>query len=679
VFNFHSVQTRIAMLSGACLVLTAGVIGTTSSFMLRSSATEAVRSHAGGAASEQAGEIRSTLSRTLSTAESLANTLAGVNDPAIRLSMPRESAMAILGSILTKDPSYVGVFTAWEPDAFDAMDIAYGGVPGHDETGRFLPYSARGPDGQVAVRPMTGVDDETLSSDGLRVGEGYLRVKESRRPAVLPPRPRAGSGESVVTVIAPVVVGETFYGVVGIDLSVGFLDRVVADAASLGAGSEIAVFTGSGVVARWTDRPDAAGLPVDRAEPAMAEGLSTAAESGLSQGLTSGFMDSFVRVDVPGVDEPWLVAARIPESSAMAGVSAALRTQILVSVGLVAAGLTAVFFAARSVARPIRTAADVLRDIAEGDGDLTRRLTVSGKDELGALASGFNAFADRINALLREVRGVSEGVSEVSERMVESSAETLGDMERQRQQAFQVSAAVEEMAASADEVAGKATRTRDQANQAGDLARRGSGAVGETVESINSIRSGVGVAMEAVNELGRSSDQIGEIIAMINDIADQTNLLALNAAIEAARAGEHGRGFAVVADEVRKLAERTQSATGQVGSVIKSIQAKTGEVVCLMNDSTSRVETGVETARSAGGTLDEIVSSSVEVAEMIGGITATFAEQAAASRSISEAMDEINLLTEKTTDLSKVSAERSSELSASVDRLRSLIGAFRLD
>jgi methyl-accepting chemotaxis protein len=677
MFKFRSVQARIAMLSGACLVLTAGVIGTTSSYMLRGSATEAARANAGGAAASQAGEIRSTLSGALTTAQSLANTLAGVNDPAIRLSMPRESAMAILGSVLTKNDTFHGVFTAWEPDAFDNMDIAYGGAPGHDDTGRFVPYSGREPGGQIGVRPLTGVDDAAVAPDGLRAGEAYLLAREGRRPVVL--APRAGAVPPVVTVVAPILVGDTFYGVVGIDLTLGFVERVVANAGTLGAGSEIAVFTGRGTVAGWTDHEAAVGSELKDQDPALAGVYAAALESGQAQGVAGGYMDSFARVDIPGVEAPWMVAARVPESTALAGVRTALRTQLIVSVCLVGAGLAAVFVAARSVARPIRTAAEMLRDIAEGEGDLTRRLTVSGNDELGALASGFNAFAERINALLREVRGVSEGVSEVSERMVESSSETLGDMERQRQQAFQVSAAIEQMAASADEVSGKAARTRDQAQEAGDLARRGSEAVSQTVEGIDSIRNGVGVAMAAVDELGRSSDQIGEIIAMINDIADQTNLLALNAAIEAARAGEHGRGFAVVADEVRKLAERTQSATGQVGSVIKSIQGKTREVVALMGESTERVEAGVDTARSAGGTLDEIVTSSVEVADMIGGITATFAEQATASRSISEAMDQINQLTEKTTDLSKVSAERSSELSGSVDRLRNLIGGFRLD
>jgi methyl-accepting chemotaxis protein len=679
MFKFRSVQARIAMLSGACLVLTAGVIGTTSSFMLRGSATEAARANAGGAAASQASEIRSTLSGALTTAQSLANTLAGVNDPDIRLSMPRESVMAILGSVLTKNGSFDGVYTAWEPDAFDNMDIAYGGAPGHDETGRFIPYSGREPGGQIAARPLAGVDDPASGPDGLRIGEAYLTARENRRAVVLPPRTRPGSATPVVTVVAPVMVGDTFFGVVGIDLTLGFVERVVSNAGELGDGSEIAVFTGGGTIAGWTDRPQASGSKLVEQEAAMAGFYEEALASGQAQGVAGGFMDSFARVDLAGGAESWVVAARVPESTALAGVRTALRTQLIISVCLVGAGLAAVFVAARSVARPIRTAAEMLRDIAEGEGDLTRRLTVSGSDELGALASGFNAFAERINALLREVRGVSDGVSEVSERMVESSSETLGDMERQRQQAFQVSAAIEQMAASADEVSGKAARTRDQAQQAGDLARRGSAAVSQTVEGIDSIRSGVGVAMAAVDELGRSSDQIGEIIAMINDIADQTNLLALNAAIEAARAGEHGRGFAVVADEVRKLAERTQSATGQVGSVIKSIQGKTKEVVSLMGESTARVESGVVTAKSAGGTLDEIVSSSAEVADMIGGITATFAEQAAASRSISEAMDQINQLTEKTTDLSKVSAERSSELSGSVDRLRNLIGGFRLD
>ena len=679
MFSFRSVQSKIAFLSGACLLVTAGVIGTTSSFMLRTSATEAARANASGSSAAQAGELRTVLSRAVSTAESLANTLAGVHDPSIRLSMPRESAMAVLGSTLTKEQGVHAVYTAWEVDAFDNMDVAYEGVNGHDQTGRFVPYASRGQDGQPTFRPLVGVDDATIGPGGLRIGEAYLRVKETGRPAILPPRTPAGGDRPLISVVVPVKVGSTFYGVVGIDLGLDFINRIVDNAGDLGDGAEIAVLAPDGRIAAWGGRPELIDGVISEANPSLAGVYAEAIAGGHAQGVTEGMMDSIARVQIPGVEESWAVVARVPESTALAGVHAALRTQLLISVTLVGLGLAAVFFAARSVARPIRIAADALRDIAEGEGDLTRRLTVSGKDELGALASGFNAFAERINSLLLEVRSVTDGVSRVAGQMVESSGETLDDMQKQRQQAFQVSAAVEEMAASADEVAEKAATTRDRSASAGDLALQGSRAVGQTVESIDSIRSGVGVAMQAVHDLGRNSDQIGEIIAMINDIADQTNLLALNAAIEAARAGEHGRGFAVVADEVRKLAERTQTATGQVGGVIKSIQAKTSEVVSLMGESTGRVENGVETARSAGVTLDQIVASSGEVANMIGGITATFAEQAAASRSISAALDEINQLTEKTTDLSKVSSERSAELSGSVDRLRALIGGFRLD
>jgi methyl-accepting chemotaxis protein len=676
MLRFRSVQTKIALLSGACLLTTAGVIGTTSSFMLSGSATDAARTRAQGAASTHAASVRSNLSRAVTAAESLANMLAGVKDPDIELSLSRESVLAVLKSALTKNTDVHAIFTAWEPNAFDDMDVAYESVDGHDATGRFIPYVFRDA-GQPAVRPIDGVDATGRDGSGLRVGEPYLLAKESGRPVVLPPR--TVNGVRLVSVVVPVSVEGTFFGVVGVDLDDSFITQTTAKAAELGEGAELAVLAPGAVVAGWTGRAEASGRPAGEVEPELGPVITAMYADGQAQGVVNAFMDSLVRVDVPAVEEPWAVAARVPEATALAAVTAALRTQLLISVTLVAAGLGAVILAARSVARPIRVAADALNDIAQGDGDMTRRLPVSGRDELGALATGFNAFADRIHTLLTEVRDVTGGVADVAAQLVDSSNETQTDMDSQRQQAFQVSAAIEEMAASVSEVSNKASLTRDRSSEAGGLARKGSGAVGQTVESINSIRSGVGVAMEAVNELGRSSDQIGTIIEMINDIADQTNLLALNAAIEAARAGEHGRGFAVVADEVRKLAERTQSATGQVGGVIQSIQGKTREAVDLMNNSAGQVEAGVNTARSAGATLEEIVTSSTDVADMIGGITATFEEQAAASRNISEAMDQINQLTEKTADLSKISTERSAELSGSVDRLRGLIAGFRLE
>lgn len=357
MIRFRSIQTKIALLAGGSLVLTAGIIGTSSFFMLKNSASEAAWAAVRGEAAEQAGEIGSTLGRSLSTAESLANTLAGVKDPEIELAMSRESALAVLRSVLAKDPALQGVYTAWEPNAFDDLDLAYEGVDGHDATGRFIPYAFRDDSGGTGLRPIESVDGTALMPSGFRAGEAYLAAREAMAPVVLPPMIPPGSDKPVVSIAAPIAVGDTFYGIVGIDLPLAFIDRTVAAAPDRNPGAEAIVIAPGGRIAGWTDHPSTFGKMVDASDEKLGTLYADAVDQKQASAAGNGYMSSLQAVSLPGVAEPWVVGTRIPEAAALASVTKALRTQFFMSAGLVAFGLVAVFLAARSVARPIGSAA----------------------------------------------------------------------------------------------------------------------------------------------------------------------------------------------------------------------------------------------------------------------------------------------------------------------------------
>ncbi|MEM8836315.1 MAG: methyl-accepting chemotaxis protein [Planctomycetota bacterium] len=368
------------------------------------------------------------------------------------------------------------------------------------------------------------------------------------------------------------------------------------------------------------------------------------------------------------------------EGAVTEGARAAAASRLVIGVvgtGGVVFGLVIGIMLLCVIVKPLTELVARFRDLAEGEADLTQRLPATRKDELGSLARYVNKFVSRMDELVGGVAQVTDRVGHNADVAQQSANDGNERMDRQSTQLSQIAAAIEEMTASIGEVTHSVTQVRGDAHNAGELANHGFEQMSKLVREIESIASSIDSAGDKVEALGELSEQITSIIEVINDIADQTNLLALNAAIEAARAGEHGRGFAVVADEVRKLAERTTKATEEVARSITRVRDETVVAVEQMRSGREQIESGTTQANEAGESLSQIVSRSNDLSRAIDSIASAAAEQSAASEEISanvvRASEDTTLAAEQSRKLAKIAQG----LQEDAGHLQGGIGQFR--
>ena len=355
-----------------------------------------------------------------------------------------------------------------------------------------------------------------------------------------------------------------------------------------------------------------------------------------------------------------------------------IRNTALIIAGVaIALGLLIAALLARSIVRSIRVAAEAMHDIAAGEGDLTRRLEASGRNEVADLARAFNQFADKVRRLVSEVAGSTAQVAASAEEM---SAITDGfnrDVSRQRDEIEQVATAMNEMTATVQDVARNAAQAAESAKSADLEAQQGQLVVQQTVSSIEGVSAEVARTASAIQRLETDSQSISKVLEVIRGVAEQTNLLALNAAIEAARAGEQGRGFAVVADEVRTLASRTQQSTIEIQQVIEQLQSGARDAADVMNQGREQVDNSVMQAQQAGTSLLRITNAVTSISDMNVQIASAAEQQSAVSDEISKNVVNINHIADRVTESAGQTAQASSQLAHLASDLQTLVGQFK--
>jgi twitching motility protein PilJ len=314
---------------------------------------------------------------------------------------------------------------------------------------------------------------------------------------------------------------------------------------------------------------------------------------------------------------------------------------------------------------------------ALADGDLTAHATVT-EDITGAIADSVNFSIDALRSLVEAINNTVVRVSQSSQRTQSIANRLASSSSQQAVEITTTTDAISKMAKTMEQVSKNAMTSADVALKSVQIAHKGAQTVRRNIEGMDSIRDTIQETSKRIKRLGESSQQIGEIVSLITDIADRTNILALNAAIQASSAGEAGRGFAVVADEVQRLAERAGNATKQIAALVETIQTDTNEAVSSMEQSTAGVVTGAKLAEDAGNALSEIETVSKQLADLIGGISREAREQASAAINISESMNVIKRITLETSEGTKETAKSIGNLNELANALKTSVSGFKL-
>ena len=340
-------------------------------------------------------------------------------------------------------------------------------------------------------------------------------------------------------------------------------------------------------------------------------------------------------------------------------------------------GVFTVWWLSHMIVNPINAAARTMDEIARGGGDLNCRLQQNGDDELGQMCAAFNRFVGKIREIIGPVMASTDQLAESADGMAAITQQTRQGVQRQQVETEQVATAMNEMLATAQDMVDSAGMAADATAQADDEARAGAEVVRLTIKQINTLADAVGHAAEVIHRLEADSSEIGKVLDVIGGIAEQTNLLALNAAIEAARAGEQGRGFAVVADEVRSLASRTQDSTSEIQAMIERLQSGAHEAVKVMKSGREQASSSVEQASHAGESLQTIAAAVARIRDMNQHMADAARQQGEVAGEINRNLATITEVAEQTAEGAASLDQASSQLSGMSHKLQSLVGHFK--
>lgn len=554
-------------------------------------------------------------------------------------------------------------------DAFKYTDDPKSYFTQSTNAGRFQIAYAGLSDGRF----LQGVDLPVPEGYDPRTRDWYKVPMSTGKTVVTEPYVDVATNDLVVTIASPFNTNG-YSGVIGADLN---LNTLINDVVSIEQPGVYAFLVdGNGKIVAHRDRDLTLKSVANVSQNLSANKIkSLSQDPGFEEMSIDGAESLLSAKKVPHTD--WYFTVVIDKTQSFASYRSLLRQSAIFGLIQLAVIAFVAMFVIKKALAPLTTLSSAMEALSKGDGDLTQRITVNSKDEIGTLANHVNAFIAKLQEIVRDIADSSSQLNEQSEVSTNVARQTSDGLTVQLHEISQIATAVHEMSATAEEVANNAQMTADSAISSTENCEQGKRVIIRNQDSITNLAQQVENASGIIQELEKNALDINAILSTISDIAEQTNLLALNAAIEAARAGEQGRGFAVVADEVRVLSQRTHSSTDEIREMIETLQKNSVSAVESMQRSQDLAQSSVDDANNATTALEEIATSIQQISDMASHISNAASEQRTVTGEVSKNIQLVNDVSDKMSTEADNSRHLSEELRGIAQQLNTQVQLFK--